>query len=175
MKLARMKYLAEQELKGSELARTIIRASAFIETWAALIGEPMIKTGKMRIFGRANNPINFVSADDVARFVELAVIDCHAQRAGGGRRAGEPQHEAGCADLRDGNREGWQEKPRALADDALMSVLMRSVRPTLARQIQDGIVMDTHDMSFDPSEIVRRYPSISLTSLAEVVRRDYVG
>jgi uncharacterized protein YbjT (DUF2867 family) len=57
----------------------------------------------------------------------------------------------------------------------LMSMLMRPVKPTLARQIQAGIVMDAHDMSFDPSETVRRYPSISLTSLAEVVRRDYVG
>jgi NADH dehydrogenase len=51
MELARMKYLAEQELKASGLAWTIIRASAFMETWAALIGEPLIKTGKTRIFG----------------------------------------------------------------------------------------------------------------------------
>jgi hypothetical protein len=56
----------------------------------------------------------------------------------------------------------------------LMSVLMRPVNPTLARQAQAGVVMDTHDFSFDPSETSRRYPSISLTSLAEVVRRDYV-
>ena len=44
----------------------------------------------------------------------------------------------------------------------------------LSRQIHAGVVMDTHDFSFDPSETSRRYPSISLTSLAEVVRRDYV-
>ncbi len=55
-----------------------------------------------------------------------------------------------------------------------MSVLMRPVNPTLARQIKAGVVMDTHDFSFDPAETRRRYPSISLTSLAEVVRRDYV-
>jgi hypothetical protein len=54
-------------------------------------------------------------------------------------------------------------------------VLMRPVNPTLARQIHAGVVMDTQDFSFDPSETERRYPSIPLTSLAEVVRRDYVA
>jgi uncharacterized protein YbjT (DUF2867 family) len=55
----------------------------------------------------------------------------------------------------------------------VLSVLMRPVNPTLARQIQAGVVMDTRDMTFDPADLVRRYPSIPLTSLAEVVRRDY--
>jgi hypothetical protein len=55
----------------------------------------------------------------------------------------------------------------------LMSVLMRPVNPMLARQIQAGVVMATHDMSFDPSDTLQGYPAITLTSLAEVVRRDY--
>ena len=38
-----------------------------METWAGLVGEPLVETGKTRIFGRGGNPINFVSADDVAR------------------------------------------------------------------------------------------------------------
>lgn len=55
----------------------------------------------------------------------------------------------------------------------LMSVLMRPVNASLARQIQAGVVMDTRDMSFDASELRRQYPSVSLTTFAEVVRRDY--
>jgi len=55
----------------------------------------------------------------------------------------------------------------------LMAVLMLPVNPTLARQIQAGVVMDTHDMSFHPSDTGRRYPSIRPTRLAEVVERDY--
>ena len=50
---------------------------------------------------------------------------------------------------------------------------MRPVNATLARQIQAGVAMDTQDMSFDPSEMRRRYPSMSYTSLADVIRRDY--
>ncbi len=44
MELFRMKYLAEQELKASGLAWTIIRPTAYMETWAALIGEPLLKS-----------------------------------------------------------------------------------------------------------------------------------
>jgi hypothetical protein len=55
----------------------------------------------------------------------------------------------------------------------LMSVVMRPLNATLARQIQAGVVMDTQGMSFDPSEMRRRYPGISYTSLEDVVRRDF--
>jgi hypothetical protein len=55
----------------------------------------------------------------------------------------------------------------------LMAVAMRPVNATLARQIQAGVVMDTQDMTFDPSAMRSRYPSLSYTSLAEVIRRDY--
>jgi hypothetical protein len=37
----------------------------------------------------------------------------------------------------------------------VMAVLMRPVNPTLARQIQVGVVMNAHDMSFDPSDTDR--------------------
>ncbi|CAN5312280.1 hypothetical protein BH24ACT19_BH24ACT19_18580 [soil metagenome] len=176
MELARMKYLAEQELKASGLAWTIIRASAFMETWAALIGEPLLKTGKTRIFGRGNNPINFVSAHDVARFVELAVIDPAMQGElveVGGPENFSMRQVAQTFETTTGKVGRKSHVPLPMM--RLMSVLMRPVKPALARQIQAGVVMDTHDMSFDPSETGRRYPSISLTSLAEVVRRDYVG
>jgi hypothetical protein len=33
--------------------------------------------------------------------------------------------------------------------------------------------MDTRDMTFDPSETSRWYPSVPLTTLAEVIRSDY--
>ena len=44
--LFQMKYRAEEALRSSGLAWTILRASAFMELWAMLIGEPLLKTGK---------------------------------------------------------------------------------------------------------------------------------
>src|SRR5262249_55809120 len=70
LQLWRMKYLAEQELKASGLSWTIISPAAFMEWALAQYGDPLLRTGRTWIFGRGNMPINFVSADDVAGFVE---------------------------------------------------------------------------------------------------------
>jgi nucleoside-diphosphate-sugar epimerase len=141
----------------------------------ALIGEPLLKTGKTRIFGRGNNPINFVSMHDVAQFVELAVVDSAMRgelvEVGGPENLSMRQF-AQTFETVTGKVGKKSHVPLPMM--RLMSVLMRPVNPTLARQIQAGVVMDTHDFSFDLSETSRRYPSISPTSLAEVVRRDYV-
>jgi uncharacterized protein YbjT (DUF2867 family) len=75
IELFRMKYLAEQLLTASTLSWTILRPTANFETWANLLGEPLLETGKTMVFGRGENPINFVSVRDVARFVQLAVVD----------------------------------------------------------------------------------------------------
>ena len=176
MELFRMKYLAEQELKASGLAWTIIRPTAYMETWGTLVGEPLLKTGRTRIFGRGNNPINFVSAHDVARFVELAVVDPAMQDEVievGGPENLSLERVAQTFEAVTGKEGKASHVPLPMM--RLMSVIMRPVNPTLARQIHAGVVMDTHDFSFDPSETIRRYPSIPPTSLAEVVRRDYVA
>jgi uncharacterized protein YbjT (DUF2867 family) len=176
MELFRMKYLAEQELKASGLTWTIIRPTAYMETWGTLIGKPLLETGRTRIFGRGNNPINFVSAHDVARFVELAVVD-PAMRGEvvevGGPENLSMEQVAQTFEAVTGKEGKASHVPLPIM--RLMSVIMRPINPTLARQIQAGVVMDTHDFSFDPSETIRRYQLMPSTSLAEVVRRDYVA
>ena len=176
MELFRMKYLAEQELQESGLAWTIIRPTAYMETWAKLLGKPLLKTGRTRIFGLGDNPINFVSVHDVARFVEFAVVDPSLR--------GELVEVGGPENL---SMKRFARTFEALAGKAgkkihvplpimrLMAVLTRPVNPTLARQVQAGVVMDTHDMSFDPPEADRRHTAIPPTSLAEVVGRDYAA
>src|SRR5437899_4009726 len=75
IELFRMKALAEERLKASGLASTIIRPTAYQETWLEIVGRPLVATGRTRIFGRGQNPGNFVSADDVAWQVTRAVAD----------------------------------------------------------------------------------------------------
>jgi uncharacterized protein YbjT (DUF2867 family) len=176
MDLFRMKYLAEQKLRESGLAWTIIRPTAYMETWAAILGKPLLKTGRTRIFGRGNNPINFVSADDVARYVELAIVDQSLR--GGLVEVGGPENLTmnqfvGIFEGLAGKEGKKRHVPLPMM--CLMAVLMRLLNPTLARLIQAGVVMDTHDMSFDPPEAESRHKPISPTSLAELVARDYVG
>lgn len=68
MELHRAKYAAEQHLRAGTAPWTIVRASAFLETWADILTKPIV-------FGRGDNPINFVSVHDVARVVTQAVLD----------------------------------------------------------------------------------------------------
>jgi uncharacterized protein YbjT (DUF2867 family) len=174
IELFRMKAQAEQELRASQLQWTIIRATAFMETWATLIGEPLIKTGKTLIFGRGHNPINFVSVYDVAHFVEQAVVDPAMQSLA--LEVGGPENLSMRQVVQTFESVvGKSGKVNAvpLPVMRLLAVLMRPINPTLARQIQAGVVMDTRDMSFNASELCRHYPSVPLTTLADVIKREY--
>ena len=46
-----MKYSAEEELKASGLAWTIIRPPAYMETWCEVLGRPLLEKGKTQSSG----------------------------------------------------------------------------------------------------------------------------
>lgn len=68
MALFRAKFAAEEHLRASRCPWTIVRATAYVELWAELVAKGLI-------FGRGENPINFVSVTDVAHVVEHALTD----------------------------------------------------------------------------------------------------
>jgi hypothetical protein len=49
----------------------------------------------------------------------------------------------------------------------------RPINPAIARQIEAGLTMGTQPRAFDGSATRRDYPSILVTSFAEVVRRNF--
>jgi uncharacterized protein YbjT (DUF2867 family) len=75
IELFRAKHAAEQTLRVSGIPWTIVRATAFMETWATLMGRALQTSGKILVFGRGDNPVNFVSVTEVAALVELAAAD----------------------------------------------------------------------------------------------------
>jgi uncharacterized protein YbjT (DUF2867 family) len=176
MDLMRMKYAAEQELKASGLAWTIIRPSAYMETWCDVLGRPLLQKGKTQVFGRGRNPINWVSTSDVARFVELAIID-PAMRGGTIEVGG--SENLTMSEFVDVFRTETASTGRVghvpLAAMRLMAIAMRPLNPSMARQIQAGIVMDTRPMAFDALKVRALYPSIPIATLADVVRRDFAN
>ena len=138
MELFRCKYAAEQRLEASGGAWTIIRATAFVELWAELLGKGLV-------FGRGDNPINFVAVDDVAATVERAVTD----RSLRGRRleVGGPENLtfnelAVLVHELTGQPKSVHHLPRGL---------LRVMAP-LHRQPRAALVMDTTDMTFEPAE-----------------------
>ena len=174
MELMRMKHAAEEELKASGLAWTIIRPAPYMELWCELLGRPLLEKGKTQVFGHGRNPINWVSAGDVARFVELAIVD--PVMRGQVIEVGGPENltMTEFVDVfRSETASGGQVRHIPPAAMRVMATLMKMVNPGVARQIQAGIVMDTRPQAFDAVETRRRYPSISVASLAEVVRSDF--
>ncbi len=174
IELFRMKHRAEEELRSSGLAWTIIRPAAYMETWLALLGEPLLHTGSTRVFGRGENPMNFVSASDVAGIADLAVAD-EAMR-GAAIEVGGPENltmneviEAFKTLTGARGKVGHVPLPvlRGIA------AVMKPLNPTMAGLAKASVVMDTTDMTFDASETRRRYPSIPVTRLADVIRKDY--
>ena len=67
MELFRCKHAAEAHLRGSGVAWTIVRATAFVELWIDILGSTATP-GRPVVFGRGDNPINFVSVTTSPRW-----------------------------------------------------------------------------------------------------------
>jgi uncharacterized protein YbjT (DUF2867 family) len=170
IELFRDKWAAEEALLASDLAWTIVRPTAYLETWLGLIGRPLVATGRTRIFGSGRNPINFVSAADVARLVDLAAAD---------ERVRQTVIEApGPANLTFDELAAAVESVtgRTGVKQHLSPVMMRVaaavtrvVNPVLSAQIQTALVMNERDMTVDGPAIRAAYPSIPMTTAAEIV------
>jgi len=170
MELYRAKFSAEETLRGSNLAWTIVRPTAFMELWAGIVGDSLIKGGAATIFGRGTNPINFVSVRDVARFIELEVA---------GRRLRNETLEVGGPENLTlkamveviAASHGLEPRARHVPLAALRAgeAVLRPFRPDLAGLMRASIQMDTSDMSFDATHLTEAYPEIRLTRLGDVV------
>ncbi len=167
----RIKYATEQYLQMSGLSYTILRAAAFMEFWAAMVGAPILRTGKTTIFGRGNNPINFVSAEDVARFSVIALEEASARNqvidVGGPEnltfnQVAELFEKAGCRPA--------TKSHVPLPVLRVMRLLSRPFNPMLSLQITGGILMDIEDQAYDMSATLERYP-MKLKRLSEIAQQ----
>jgi uncharacterized protein YbjT (DUF2867 family) len=169
----RIKFRVEEYLRASGLSYTILRPSAFMEFWAALVGQPIVEKGRTTIFGRGLNPVNFVSVADVAQFALIALNDPAASHQV--IEIGGPENlsliEVAAIFERVTGRTGRKSHvPLPLM--RLMTLLMRRLNPTLSRQIAAGVYMDTEDQTLDMTETLKRFP-VSLSRLEDVVRAHY--
>jgi NADH dehydrogenase len=148
MELFRCKYAAEQQLKSSGVGWTIVRATAFVELWAEILQRRVV-------FGRGENPINFVSVHDVARVVIAAVLDPGLRgqclEVGGPENVSVNQLAAMLNEARDEHR-GVRHVPRSL---------LRAVAP-FHRVPRAALAMDTVDMTFAAPASLLGVPPTSL-------------
>ncbi len=175
MDLCRAKYAAEERLRGSGLPWTIVRATAFMETWASIMLEPLRKRGTIPVFGRGENPINFVSVRDVAALVTLAARD--ASLRGRTLELGGPENLslsqlASAVQKAAGQRGRVRRIPLPML--RLMAVTAAPFNSAFARQARAAVVMDTTDMRFDAGPLRREFPGLPKTELAAALQAQVV-
>jgi NADH dehydrogenase len=167
MELFRMKHAAEQHLLARDGDWTIVRATAFLELWIDVLAKTAARSGRPVVFGRGDNPINFVSVVDVAGLVEQAVTDPATR----GRilEIGGPEdfsfNQLGAAIQLAAGRPA----PPRHVPPLMLRLMARSVgylKPELSRQARAALVMDRADFSFDATAIRQAYPSVSCTPLS---------
>lgn len=149
--LGRAKAAVEAELRETTLIPILVRPTAYMETWAGIVGGPILASGKARIFGRGRNPINFVAAADVAGVVDAELARSLAQPGDASPRTIEV---VGPEDLSfDAIVEGFAralDRPVSLAHVPLamlriMALALRPFKPVLADQVAAAVVLDTTD------------------------------
>ena len=147
MELFRMKAAAELHLRESSAAWTVVRSAAFLDTWTTILEKTAGRSGRPMVFGRGDNPVNFVAAAEVAQVLAGAVTDpttrgrtievsgpadvtlnelaAEVQRAAG--RTGAPKH-----------------LPRVAMK--VVAATVGRVRPQVGRMVRASLVMDTVDL-----------------------------
>jgi NADH dehydrogenase len=156
MELFRAKYAAEQHLRASTAPWTIVRATAFIELWAKILAKPIV-------FGRGDNPINFVSVHDVAAVVARAVVDPGLRGqtidVGGPDNLTMNQLVVELQSVR-GDTRKVRHIPRAV---------LRAIAP-LSRKAAAAVAMDTIDLMFHPDASATAVTHLPLTDSRTALR-----
>lgn len=172
----RMKQEVERYLQASGLPHTVIRPTAFME-WHAeeFIGKPILETGKVSLFGRGDNPRNFVAVKDVAQVVVMVLTDPALR--GSVVDVGGPENLTNMDVVRLYEQQaGHPAKVSHMPLPALQVLyrLLRPFHPGLSGIMQASVLIDTTDQTFDPGAMLARFP-IELTRLEDFVQRRAVS
>lgn len=166
----RIKYQMEEHLKASGLSWTIIRPTAFMESHAhLLLGAPVAAKGKVSVFGRGEQPRNFVAADDVARLITQALRDPAA--AGRTLSIGGPGHHTNMDVVRIYERATGRTAKVShvpLGVVRILSALTRPFHPGMSQVMQTAVLMDTKEQRFREAE-GPEHPGAATTTLEEWV------
>jgi uncharacterized protein YbjT (DUF2867 family) len=171
LELHRAKYAAELDLHTSGLAWTVLRPTSYIETWIPLVAGKLTSGGPALVLGHGDNPINFVSVQDVAMLVERAITD--------------PALRNRTIDLIGSDNLSMTELARQLgatrvrhvprAGQRAASVLLAPVAPAAARAARAAAVMDTTDMTADAGPLRAAFPDLTWHSAADVANKWTAG
>ncbi|HEX2722713.1 MAG TPA: SDR family oxidoreductase [Gemmatimonadaceae bacterium] len=167
----RTKARIERYLEGSGLTYTIIRPTAFMEVHAyQLIGKAVMEGKRVMLFGKGQNPRNFVAAEDVAAAINGA-LHLPALR-GQAIDMGGPDNLTSCEVVATFERLAGRKAKVTHIPLPLLRAMSRTIAPVhpgVSRIIRLGVISETTDQTFDATQFRTRMP-IRLTTLEEWIR-----
>jgi uncharacterized protein YbjT (DUF2867 family) len=167
--LFRAKYAAEEQLRASGVAWTIVRPAAYLETWIDIMRQTAKKSGRPMVFGAGKQPIAFISAMDVAAVVARAATDAGLRgdvlEVSGPRLTMSELAEQ--VQRADGRTTAARHVPRPML--RLTAALARPVAPAFARQNKAALVMDTTDLGEAAGDAFARLSLPSARTLPAVL------
>ena len=132
-----------------------------------LVGQPILETGKVTLFGKGENPRNFVAAADVAHFAVLMLLKPEASEDVleiGGPENFTNMQVVGMYEELAGRKAKVSHVPLGML--RIMSPVSGPLNPGLSQIMATSIWFDTADQTFDPSVLLQQYP-LTLTRLAD--------
>lgn len=169
--LLRIKYQTEEYLKTTGMDYTILRPTAFMETWCARIGMQVMAGREVTVFGNGKNPINFISAEDVAKFIVFALEDPRLRNQA--LTIGGPQNLTFDEVVSIYERllsKNVHRKHISALRMKWMNIFYAPFNETRARFMAMHHELATSNWQLDMNELMKRYP-IHLTRLEEWISR----
>ena len=160
----RIKYWAEEHLKSLKMEYIILRPTAFMETWCARIGMQVLNGQPVTIPGNGRNPINFISATDVAKFILLALEDPRLRNQTftiGGPQNLTFDEVAAIYERLFQKQVGRKYTPAWMLN--LQRVWYRLINETRSRFLGIRYELATSNWRVDMTELVRQYPIVLRT------------
>lgn len=160
-------YQTEAYLKTSGLNYTILRPTVLMDIHCADLGIQVMNGQKVTIYGDGRNPINFISAPDVARFIVFALEDPRLRNQtitiGGPQNLTFEEVVYGYEKVLSKCVTRKHISARRLK---FMSWLFAPLDKTRSRCMTTGYELATSNWCLDMSETIKHYP-IKLTNLEE--------
>ncbi len=166
----RCKSKIETYLKSSGLSYTILRPPAFMEHHVHnLLGATIQTTGKTTIYGKGDNPVNFIAGVDVARFAVIALTDPRLKNRAidiGGPDNLSKNDVVKLYEKYTGRKASVSHVPTGVMK--VMGPILRPIQPVLSRLMAFSVWMDTCDQRFDTTAMLKEFP-MPLTRVEDFV------
>jgi NADH dehydrogenase len=164
------KFANEEYLRASGVPYTILKPTAFMDTWAQMIVDSVRAKGVAQIFGRGSLPVNYVATSDVATVAAMTIDRPDAINSDVDIGGPEDLTMLQVVDIVE-RVAGRPVKRRHLPVMMMrvLPLLLRPFNPGVARAIEAGYYTATVSQPFDSRPMLERYPIRQIT-LEEWVR-----